>query len=54
MKYQINIFYGEKDINYIFEEIILKEIEKENCNFDNPIVLLGCTKSSLQEGGTSV
>ena len=35
MKYQINIFYGKEDINHIFEEVILKELEKENYNFDN-------------------
>lgn len=54
MKYQINIFYGEEDINNIFEEAILKEIEKGNCNLYNIIVSLSCTKISLQEGGKSV
>ena len=37
MKYQINIFYGKVDINHIFEEVILKELEKEN-KFENNLI----------------
>lgn len=54
MKYQINIFYGEEDINHIFEEVILKESEKENYNFDNSNLILNYTKNSIQKGSTSV
>lgn len=54
MKYQINIFYGKENIDHIFEEVILKELEKENYNFDNSNLVLSCTKSSLPEGSTSV
>lgn len=53
MKYQINIFYGKEDIDHIFEEVILKELEKENYNFDNSN-LITCTKNSIQKGSTSV